>query len=69
MRTNIVLEEKMVRKAMKIANTKTKREAVNLAVRDFVARHERHAAFAELYGSGGLDPSYDYKAARIGRAR
>ncbi|MBI2225842.1 MAG: type II toxin-antitoxin system VapB family antitoxin [Betaproteobacteria bacterium] len=33
MRTNIVLDEKLVREAMKLANVRTKREAVNVALR------------------------------------
>lgn len=64
MRTNIVLDDRMVRKAMKIAKAKTKREAVNVALREFVQSRERWAAFDALYRSDGLDPNYDYKASR-----
>ena len=64
MRTNIVLDEKILRKVMKISNAKTKREAVNTALREFVESRERWAAFDALYKSNGLDPSYDYKASR-----
>jgi len=35
-RTNIVLDEKLVKEAMKLANVKTKREAVDIALRRFV---------------------------------
>ncbi|MGH8540993.1 MAG: type II toxin-antitoxin system VapB family antitoxin [Stenotrophobium sp.] len=68
MRTNIVLDEKIVKKAMKLAKAKTKREVVDLALREYVAARERWAAMDELFGSNGIDPTYDYKAARIGRS-
>lgn len=35
-RTNIVLDEKLVKEAMKLANVRTKREAVDVALRRFV---------------------------------
>jgi hypothetical protein len=69
MRTNIVLDEKMVKKAMKLSKAKTKREVVNIALREFVQSHERTANIMELFGSDCIDPAYDYKAAREGRAR
>jgi Arc/MetJ family transcription regulator len=68
MRTNIVLDEKMVKKAMRLSKAKTKREVVDLALREYVASRERWAALDELFGSNGIDPAYDYKAARIGRS-
>ena len=36
MRTNIVLDEKLVSSVMKLANVKTKREAVHVALDAFV---------------------------------
>ena len=36
MRTNIVLDDKLVREAMKLANVKTKREVVDIALRRFI---------------------------------
>lgn len=69
MRTNIVLDDKLVKKAMRLAKATTKREIVDLALKEYVAQRERRTAFLELYGSGGIDPSYDYKAARAGEAR
>jgi Arc/MetJ family transcription regulator len=64
-RTNIVLDEKLVREAMKLANVRTKREAVDVALRRFV-QVGRQAKLLELYGSGGIDPSYDHKQSRSG---
>jgi len=63
MRTNIVLDDKLVREAMKIANVKTKREAVHIALARFV-RSGRQRRLLELYGTGGVRKDYDYKQAR-----
>ena len=68
MRTNIVLDDKLLKKTMSMSRTKTKREAVNLALKEFVASRER-MKILEFFGSDVIDPDYDYKAARAGRAR
>lgn len=65
MRTNIVLDDKLVKEAFRHAPVKTKRELVDLALREFVAARKRRD-IRELFGKVGLDPSYDYKKARIG---
>ncbi len=63
MRTNIVLDEKLVSRVMKLANVKTKREAVHVALEAFVRVRSRPDA-RKIYGIGGLDPAYDYKKLR-----
>lgn len=63
MRTNIVLDEKLVREAMKLAGVGTKREAVHIALARFV-QGGRQKRLLELQGSGGLRLDYDYKQAR-----
>ena len=62
-RTNIVLDEKLVREAMKLANVRTKREAVDVALRRFV-QSGRQKKLLELYVKGGIRKDYDYKRAR-----
>lgn len=69
MRTNIVLDDKLLRQAMRIAKAKTKREAVNIALKEYVQAERRQRAMREMFGSGAIDPAYDYKAARAGEAR
>ena len=66
MRTNIVLDDGLVREAMKLANVKTKREAVDVALRRFVQTGRQHKLLA-LKGAGGIRAGYDYKRARTGR--
>ncbi len=66
MRTNIVLDDDLVKEAFRLTPLKTKRELVDLALREFVAARKRRD-LRELFGKVKLDPSYDYKKARIGR--
>jgi Arc/MetJ family transcription regulator len=64
-RTNIVLDDELVEEAFAVSDAKTKRELVDRALREFVARRKRKDLM-DLYGSDGMDPKYDYKAARSG---
>ena len=63
LRTNIVLDDKLVRAAMKLANVKTKREAVDVALRRFV-QSGKQRKLLDLFGTGGIRKDYDYKRAR-----
>jgi Arc/MetJ family transcription regulator len=65
MRTNIVIDETLVREAMKLANVKTKREAVHVALRRFV-QSGRQKRLLDLRGDGGVRKGYDYKKTRAG---
>lgn len=60
-RTNIVLNDRLVRRAMKKAGVRTKREAVEAALEAFVREPDYAAVFA-LRGSGGVADDYDPKA-------
>ena len=49
--TQIDIDEDALREAMRLSGAKTKNDTVNLALREFAARHHRAAAlerFAEL---------------------
>lgn len=65
MRTNIVLDEKLVRAAMKLAKVASKREAVDIALRRFVHSGQQKKIL-DLYGTGGIRADYDHKQARSG---
>jgi len=41
LRTNIVLDDKLVKEGLKLTKLKTKKELVDLALRDLVARRKR----------------------------
>lgn len=67
MRTNIVIDDKLMKAAMKVAGTSTKRETVELGLRQIIDNAERRKAYDALLaaaGSGGIDPGYDIKATR-----
>lgn len=66
MRTNIVLDDHLVEEALKYSNAKTKRELVDIALREFVATRRRQNLM-DLYGKGGIREDYDYKSLRIGK--
>jgi Arc/MetJ family transcription regulator len=62
-RTNIVLDDKLVKEAMRLANVRTMREAITVALRRFV-QSGRQRKLLDLYGTGGVRKGYDYKRAR-----
>jgi Arc/MetJ family transcription regulator len=66
MRTNIVLDESLVKEAFKYAeNIHTKRELVEVALREFVAiRKVRN--LRDLKGKIKFDDNYDYRKMRAG---
>lgn len=41
MRTNIDIDDKVMREAQRLVGTRTKRETVDLALRELVARYQR----------------------------
>ena len=66
MRTNIVLDEGLVKKAMKLSRTKTKRELVNQALKEFVENRKR-LNLMDLAGKIEFSKDYNYKALRSGK--
>jgi Arc/MetJ family transcription regulator len=63
MRTNIVLDDALVREAQKLSKIKTKRELVDQALREFVINRKR-LDLTDLKGVGELSADYDYKSTR-----
>lgn len=59
--TNIDIDEELVAEAMKVSGARSKREVVDRALRDMVARAKR-PRFRDFYGVGDIDPAYDPKA-------
>lgn len=68
MRTNIVLDDALVEEAMRVAGVKTKREVVDLALRELVSRRKQRALL-DLVGQDLLDPDYDVRGVRAGMTR
>lgn len=63
MRTNTVLDDALIRRAMKAARVKTMRAAVDLALREFVARR-RQRDILVLACEDLISPDYDVRAVR-----
>lgn len=63
MATNIELNEELLGKAMKLGGMKTKKEAVNEALGEYVQRREQ-LKITELFGTVLYDDTHDYKTQR-----
>ena len=63
MPTNLALDDKLVNEARKLGKHRTKREAVNEALAEYVSRRKRRRVL-DLFGTLEWDPDYDYKAER-----
>lgn len=63
MATNLAIDDKLITEAQAIAGTKTKKEAVTLALEEFIQRRKQ-IRITGLFGTIEYDPDYDYKAAR-----
>lgn len=65
MRTNIVLDNKLVDKAFQYTIVKSKKELINLTLREFIQNHSR-LNLKELKGRINFSDGYDYKKLRKG---
>jgi Arc/MetJ family transcription regulator len=65
MRTNIVLEDDLMKEAFKYSSVKTKRGLVHVALREYVRNHGR-LNLSDLRGKITFNHSYDHKKMRRG---
>ena len=65
-RTNIVIDEDLIQQAMAVSGITTKRELVDVAIREFLLRRTRKD-LRELRGGVFLSNDYDYKQMRENR--
>lgn len=63
MATNIELNEPLLHKAMQLGGMKTKKEAVNEALSEYVQRREQ-LKILDFFGKVDIDSDYDYKKQR-----
>jgi hypothetical protein len=63
MATHLALDPKLLDQVLELSGEQTKKAAVTLALKEFIARREQRK-LAELFGKLDWDPSYDYKAER-----
>jgi Arc/MetJ family transcription regulator len=65
MRTNIVLDDELVKKALKLSKAKTKKELVHEALTELIAVRQKRD-LRELRGRISFLEDYDYKTLRKG---
>jgi Arc/MetJ family transcription regulator len=63
MRTNIDLDNELIREALRFSKAKTKKELIHLALQEFV-ENRRRLNLLDLEGKIQFAPGYDYKEMR-----
>lgn len=63
MATNLAIDDKLLTEAASLSGLKTKKDTVNLALKEFVDRRKQ-SEIIELFGKMAPDPDYDYKRGR-----
>jgi len=63
MPANLKLDEKLIREAVELGDFKTRRQAVNAALAEFVERRRR-LRILDLAGKIEFDPAWNYKRMR-----
>jgi putative antitoxin of VapBC-like toxin-antitoxin system len=63
MATNLALDDRLIEEARKIGGHKTKKEAVSVALEEYIRRLKQRSIISS-FGTIHWDPSYDYKAER-----
>jgi len=63
MATNLALDDRLIEEARRAGGHKTKKEAVNAALDEYV-RKRRQMRVLEAFGTFSIDPRYDYKSER-----
>jgi Arc/MetJ family transcription regulator len=66
MPTNLDIDEKLLETAMRLGGHRSKREAVNAALAEYIQWRKRLAVL-ECLGTISFDPGFDYKKARMKR--
>ena len=61
--TNLSIDTQLLNDALKISGLKTKKDTVNLALREFIKKHKA-SEILELFGTIEYDEDYDYKKER-----
>ena len=66
MATNLALDDRLLRRAMKIGTMRTKRETVTAALKEFIERRQQKRIL-ELEGKISFREDWDYKKDRRDR--
>ena len=66
MPTNLAIDEKLLEEALKVSGLKTKKSAVNEALKEFIRRRKQKDILSS-FGKIDMEESNDYKLARKAR--
>jgi Arc/MetJ family transcription regulator len=61
--TNLSIDDRLLEQAMQVSGLRTKKDAVNQALKEFVQRRKQREITA-LFGQFPQDSDYDYKKGR-----
>lgn len=67
MRTNINIDDELIKEAMDLSEYTTKKDVVNIALREFV-KNRKKKNILDLKGKIKFDDNYDYKVMREGKS-
>ena len=68
MPTNLGIDDRLIEEALRLGQHRTKREAVNAALDEYIRRRKQQAVL-RLFGSIQYDEKYDYKRERRSKRR
>ncbi len=63
MATNLAIDDELLIEALRVGGLKTKKDTVNLALKEFVDRRKQ-LEIINIFGKMDPDPDYDYKKGR-----
>lgn len=63
MATNLAIDDHLIDEARRAGHHATKKEAVTVALREYVARHKQLEVL-DLFGTIDFDPAYDPRRSR-----
>jgi Arc/MetJ family transcription regulator len=66
--TNLAIDDRLVDEARKLGQHRTKRDAVNAALDEYIRRRKQQAILA-LFGAVDYKEAYDYKRERRSKRR
>ena len=64
MATNLALDDNLIIQAQKIGHHRTKKEAVMIALKEYIA-HKKQLKIISLFGKIEFNENYNYKKARM----
>ncbi len=68
MATNLAIDPELLNHALQVSGVRTKKEAVTIALQEFIARREQRSLL-DLFGTLEWDDTYDHKSDRGNRDR